>query len=112
MHATITHEYLCDLFKDNESIRRYNVGKHLEFDHLAHALVDINEICLKLTTVEFPRLMKENITENEVKGILSDVRMELEHFLYHIVDARYFEARDIIERTLEQNSSAMKADLE
>lgn len=70
---------------------RLNTMEDHEPSTLAHAFVDLEESFRKFVDELLPKLLSEELDEEEIRLILHDIGEEFRHILYHIKDPRYFD---------------------
>lgn len=61
-----------------------------EAETLAHAVVDIDEVCKVVTNQLVPRLFDSAATDEQIQEALADLGEQFRHFLYHVRDPQYF----------------------
>jgi hypothetical protein len=57
---------------------------------LAHALLDIEDVCRRVTTAVMPRLTDTSATDSDILDSLAELGELFRHFLYHVRDPYYF----------------------
>jgi len=88
-------EIIAQNLKKSEKVNRYDNGEELEAYTIAHALLDIEESATVLSKNFIPKLLSNDITENELNEILIDMGDVFRHIIYHIKDSKYYDYLDI-----------------
>jgi hypothetical protein len=57
---------------------------------LAHAFGDLEESFLQFLDDLLPRLLKDDLTAEEIESLLLDVGEEFRHILYHLADPQFY----------------------
>lgn len=73
-----------------ELIAKYNEGKHKEAWNIAYAFPDLEASFEKFSQDLLPKLLKSNLSDDEIKETLIEIGEEFRHIIYHIKDSRYF----------------------
>lgn len=58
---------------------------------IAHSFSDLEESFRKFLDVLLPKLLKEELTGEQIEDILLEIGEEFRHILYHIKDPKFFE---------------------
>ncbi len=61
-----------------------------ESETLAHALVDIDEVCRNITRTVMPRLMATSATDSDILDALTELGELFRELLYHVRDPYHF----------------------
>lgn len=83
------------VLREAHVVDHFDDGDHIEADAIAHALWDMDESFRKLTNEVFPKILDENLTAEQVREILFEVREDLRHAVYHIADCKFL--KDILD---------------
>ena len=65
-------------------------GSESEPDIRAHALLDIGEVCDRISPTLVPRLVGEGTTNEQLEEMLAEIGENLREILYHVRDPLYF----------------------
>ena len=84
------YKHLVEILEKSKKIKSLNEGSHVESEALAHSILDIIESSSLISNELFPKLMSQDISEEEIEDILQDISDEFRHILYHINDPKYF----------------------
>ena len=80
------YKHLVEILEKSKKIKSLNEGSHIESDALAHSILDIIESSSLISNELLPKLMSQDISEEDSL----DIREEFRHILYHINDPKYF----------------------
>lgn len=87
-------EKLGKLIKNLEKsskVNSYDSENEKESVRLAHAIIDMSESFKEILENLSPKLISNNVTEEEVEDILLGIGEELRHIIYHIKDPKFYE---------------------
>jgi hypothetical protein len=90
-------ERLAERLSEITQVDRYSDKDHDESWTLVHAFGDLEESFRELTDNKFPKLFREDLSDEEVYELLLEIGEELRHIQYHINDPRFYEY--IVERS-------------
>ena len=80
---------LAKKLSKSKKVNRYNHGEE-EASTLSHGFSDLEKSFKIFIEELLPKLLKEDISEEEIDEILWDIGDEFRHILYHIKDSKYF----------------------
>ncbi len=75
----------------SRKVNSYNREHENESETLAHCFLDIQESCKVMINELFPKLLSDNMNEEDVDEILYDIGEEFRHVLYHIKDPKFYD---------------------
>jgi len=81
---------LVEKLSSLKEVRRHDDEDNDEAWVLAHAFADLEESSRRFLDVQLPKLVEEDLTEEELLDVLFDIGEELRHILYHIRDPRFY----------------------
>jgi hypothetical protein len=76
--------------KKSGKVNSFDKEGKLESETLAHSLLDISESSHTLLNELFPKLELNNLSEEEINGLLIEIGEELRHIFYHIKDSTFY----------------------
>jgi hypothetical protein len=88
-------EIIAQNLRKSEKVNLNDNGEELEAYTIAHALLDIEKSANVLSNNFIPKLLDNEITENELNEILIDIGDVFRHIIYHIKDSKYYDYLDI-----------------
>lgn len=71
-------------------IAKHNEGKHIEAWNIAYAFSDLEASFEKFSQDLLRKLLKSNLSDDEIKEVLIEIGEAFRHIIYHIKDSRYF----------------------
>lgn len=81
---------LGTLLSKYDCINRFDLDSDKEAWTLAHTFLDLRESFENCLSVHFPKLLQENLSEEQIQDLLGDIGEEFRHILYHIRDPHYY----------------------
>ncbi len=81
---------IIDNLNKSRKVASYNREKENESETLAHCFLDIEESCKVMITELFPKLLSDNMNEDDIDEIIYDIGEEFRHVLYHIKDSIFY----------------------
>lgn len=81
---------LTNILSRSKKINSFNSNNEKEQDTLAHSLLDIEESSKKIIDSLLPKLISDDLSEEEIENILFDIGEELRHILYHIHTPKFY----------------------
>ncbi|MDX1920437.1 MAG: hypothetical protein SFU25_06840 [Candidatus Caenarcaniphilales bacterium] len=88
--------FLAEKLARNKSLIKFNNPNESEPESwsLAYALLELENSCSKFTKELLPKLVSENLSEDEINDLLHEIGEELRHILYHIKDSKFYSYLD------------------
>ncbi len=82
---------ITDVLSKSQKVNSYNDDKEKESNVLAHSLLDIEESSKEIINSLLPKLISNNLSEEEIDDVLFDLGEELRHILHHINSPKFYE---------------------